>query len=77
MKPAIVADEEKRRKTMKFINAADLTFKTSAELTAMISEIVESLQDMDVSSPEYTATISSLQIIKRALAARRMSGPKF
>lgn len=60
---------------MNFINAADLTFKTSAELTAMISEIVESLQDMDVSSPEYTATISSLQIVKRALAARRMSGP--
>jgi hypothetical protein len=42
----------------------------------MIREIVESLQQMDVSSPEYSATISSLQIVKRALA-RRMSGPKF
>jgi hypothetical protein len=31
---------------------------------------------MDVSGLEYAATISSLEIIKRALAARRMSGPK-
>ena len=60
---------------MRLINAADLTFKTDAELFAMIREASESLQGMDVSGLEYAATISSLEIIKRALAARRMSGP--
>ena len=62
---------------MRFINAADLIFKTDAELLAMIREISESLQSMEESGPEYAATISSLAIIGRALAARRMSGPKF
>ena len=77
MKAAIVAAEVKRRQTMRLINVADLTFKTTAELIAMIREVSESLQYMHVASDEYRATISSLQIIKRALAARRMSGPKF
>ena len=62
---------------MKFINAADLTFKTNAELFALIREASDSLQDMDVNDPEYEATMSSLEIIRRTLAARRMSGPKF
>lgn len=63
---------------MKFIiNATDLAFKSTAQLTAMIGEVLECLQDMDVSSPEYIAAMNSLQILKRALAARRMSGPRF
>lgn len=62
---------------MKLINVADLIFKTDAELIALIREVTESLQDMEINSPEYAATISSLCIIKRTLAARRTRGPKF
>ncbi len=44
MKAAIVAAEVKKRQTMRLINVADLTFKTTAELIAMIREVSESLQ---------------------------------
>ncbi|MBE0614864.1 MAG: hypothetical protein IH604_14435 [Burkholderiales bacterium] len=59
------------------INATELTFKSTAQLTAMIGEVLQCLRSMDASSPEYAAAMYSLQILKRALAARRMSGPKF
>jgi hypothetical protein len=62
---------------MKMINAADLTFKSTNELVALIKEIAASLQDMPIESPEYQATVSSLTIAKRALQARRMKRPKF
>ena len=64
---------------MTFINAADLTFKTDAELLAIIREISETLEDLDVSSPEFTSAVCSLSIIRRALSARRnrIKGPKF
>lgn len=63
---------------MNFINAADLTFKTNAELIAMIRKATESLYCMNVADPEYAATIGSIQIMKRTLAARQqMNGPKF
>jgi hypothetical protein len=61
---------------MQMINAADLTFKSTNELVALIKEIAESLQDMPIESPEYQATVSSLTIAKRVLHARRMKGPK-
>lgn len=62
---------------MNFINAADLTFKTEAELIAMIRKATESLQYMNVADPDYAATIGSIRIIRRTLAARQqMKGPK-
>ena len=80
MKSAIVAGRKREKeKTMKFINAADLTFKTDAELLAIICEISETLEDLDPSSPEFTSAVCSLSILRRALTARRnrIKGPKF
>ena len=62
---------------MRLINATDLTYKTEAELIGLIHEASESLQYMHVASDEYAATVSSIHVIRRALVARRMSGPKF
>lgn len=62
---------------MKLISVADLTFKSNAEVMAMIKEVLESLNEMEVTSPEYAATIGSLGILKRTLAARRANKPKF
>ena len=62
---------------MKLVNAADLTFKTKAELHAMIREATDSLAEMHLDSDEYAATVSSILIIRRALAARQMPRPKF
>lgn len=61
---------------MKLINAGDLAFMTSTEIAVLIREASESLEALDVTSPEYSATISSITLLKRALSARRMSGPK-
>lgn len=60
---------------MKLINIADLTFKTDAEIRAMIAEALQSLGGMDPTGPEYDATASSIGIMRRALAARRPKVP--
>ncbi len=62
---------------MKYINAADWTFKTNGELIALIREATESLQYKNVAGPEYAATVSAIQVMRRVLTARRISGPKF
>jgi hypothetical protein len=62
---------------MRMINAADLVFKSNNELIALIREISESLQYMDVNSREYEPTVASLGIVKRTLQARRMKGSMF
>ena len=77
MKSAIVADEAKRRETMRLINAADLTFKSDAELRYMIREYEALLITMDASTYQYSVLRDSLIQIRRALAARQIPGPKF
>lgn len=62
---------------MRLINAADLTFKSEAELKFMIREYETWLYTMDASTYQYSVMRDSLEVIKRALAARRMGGPKF
>ena len=61
---------------MNFINVADLPFRTNAELIAMIQAAAESLQYMNVAGPEYAATVASIQVMRRVLAARQLRGPK-
>ena len=63
---------------MKLITAVDLTFKSDVLLMHMIREYSDRLFTMDASTYEYYIIRDSLEIMKRALAARRrMSGPKF
>jgi hypothetical protein len=77
MKSAIVADEAKRRETMRLINAADLAFKSDAELRYMIREYENWMLTMDASTYEYSVMRHSLEQIKRALVHRQISGPRF
>ena len=62
---------------MRVIDAAALTCKTNGELIAMIRAAIESLQYMDVAGPEYAATVASIQVMRRVLAARQLRGPRF
>lgn len=62
---------------MRLITAVDLTFKSDALLMHMIREYSDRLYTMDASTYEYYIVRDSLEIMKRALVARRMSGPKF
>ncbi len=62
---------------MRLITAVDLTFKSDVLLMHMIREYADRLFTMDASTYEYYIIRDSLEIMKRALAARRMSGPKF
>ena len=62
---------------MRLINAADLTFKSVADLYFMIRKYSDRLATMDASTYEYSVVRDSLEIIKRALAARLASERKF
>lgn len=62
---------------MKFINVSNLACKTNAELRALIYKATETLRHMNVADPEYATTVRIIEIIRRTLAARQMSGPKF
>jgi len=62
---------------MRLINAADLTFKSVADLYFMIRQYSDRLATMDASTYEYSIVRDSLEIIKRALAARLKSESKF
>ena len=62
---------------MRLINAADLTFKSAADLYFMIRQYSDRLNTMDASTYEYSVVRDSLQVIKRALAARLTSEQKF
>ena len=61
---------------MKITSAAELRFKTNAQLTAMIQAAIESLRYIDCADPAYAATVTSINIIKRVLASRRPCGPR-
>jgi hypothetical protein len=62
---------------MRLINAADLTFKSVADLYFMIREYSDQLATMDASTYEYSVVRDSLEVVKRALAARLASEQKF
>jgi len=62
---------------MRLINAADLTFKSTAELQFMIREFSDMLYTADASTYQYSVLRDSLEVIKRALAARLKSEQKF
>ena len=62
---------------MRFINVSNLACKTNAELRALIQQATESLRQMNVADPEYAAMLRIIEIVRRTLAARQMSGPKF
>ena len=62
---------------MIFINVSNLACKTNAELLALIRQATESLRYINVADPEYAATVSIIEIMRRTLAARQMRGPKF
>jgi hypothetical protein len=62
---------------MRLINAADLTFKSVADLYFMIRQYSDKLNTMDASTYEYSVVRDSLEVIKRALAARLASERKF
>jgi hypothetical protein len=62
---------------MRLINAADLTFKSVADLYFMIRQYSDMLCTMDASTYEYSIVRDSHEIIKRALAARLKNEQKF
>jgi hypothetical protein len=62
---------------MRLINAADLTFKSDAELRYMIREYENWTLTMDASTYEYSVLRDSLEQLRRALMARQMPGPRF
>jgi len=62
---------------MRFINTSDLRSKSNGELLALIQKATEILRYMKADDPDFVATIHIIQVIKRTLAARQMSGPQF
>ena len=61
---------------MNLINVSNLACKTNAELLALIQKATMSLRRMNVADPEYAATVRIIEIMRRTLAARQMSGLK-
>lgn len=62
---------------MKLITASELANKNLSHLSALYRMISEELAQTEPCSSERANMIASLTIISRAIAARRMSGPKF
>jgi len=67
----------KRRDAMKIITAAELANKNLSHLSFLYRMISEELAQTEPHSSERANMIASLANISRAIAARRMSGPKF
>jgi hypothetical protein len=67
----------KRRDAMKIITAVELANKNLSDLSALYRMISEELAQTEPCSSERANMIASLTIISRAIAARRMTGPKF
>jgi hypothetical protein len=67
----------KRRDAMKIITASDLANKNLSQLGFLYRMISEELAQTEPCSSERANMLASLTIISRAIAARRMSGPKF
>jgi len=62
---------------MKIITAAELANKNLSHLSFLYRMISEELAQTEPHSSERANMIASLANISRAIAARRMSGPKF
>jgi hypothetical protein len=77
VKSAIGAGRKKRRDTMKLITASELANKNLSELNVLYRMISEELAETEPDSVERANMIASLANISRAIAARRMSGPRF
>jgi hypothetical protein len=77
VKSAIGAGRRKRRETMTLITAAELAGKNLTQLNILYRMISEQLAETEPCDPQRADLIASLHNISRAIAARRMSGPKF
>lgn len=62
---------------MRLITASELANKTLSQLSVLYRMISEELAGTEPCSVERENMIASLANIARAIAARRMSGPKF
>ena len=67
----------KRRDTMRLITASDLASLTLSQLSALYRMISDELAETEHDSIERANMLASLKIISRAIASRKMSGPKF
>jgi hypothetical protein len=62
---------------MKLITASELANKTLSELITLYRMISEELAQAEPCNSERENMIATLANISRAIAARRMTGPKF
>jgi len=62
---------------MRLITASELANKTLSQLNVLYRMISEKLAETEPDSIDRANMIASLANISRAIAARRMSGPKF
>ena len=62
---------------MKLMTAAELAHKSLNQLIALYRLISVELAQTEPCDTERTNMIASLENISRAIAVRRMSGPKF
>jgi hypothetical protein len=62
---------------MKLITASELANKTLSQLIVLYRMISDALAQTEPCSSERANMIASLENISRAIAACRMSGPKF
>lgn len=62
---------------MKLITASELVNKSLAQLNALYRMVSEELAETEPCNPERANMIASLENISRAIAAHRISGPKF
>jgi hypothetical protein len=71
--------QKKRRDTMKLITASELANKSLSQLQVLYRMISDELYETEPCSIERANMIASLEVISRAMTARRvsMSGPKF
>jgi len=62
---------------MKLFTVSELANKSLSQLTALYRMVSDELAETEPCSTERANMIASLENISRAIAARRMSGPKF
>ena len=62
---------------MRPITASELAYKNLSQLSALYRMISEQVAETEPDSIERANMLTSLENISRAIAARRMSGPKF
>lgn len=62
---------------MKLITASELASKNLAQLQTLYRMISDELAETEPCKPERANMLASLENISRAIAALRMSGPRF